>query len=66
MTELRTPYQTEKPDPNAFTTYQVSVTHREYQALKRLRHLAANGKQLALVEFTERGPCVREVGKREE
>lgn len=58
-------YQTRSPDSNAYITYQVGLTHREWQTIKQLRRWANAGKQLAVIEFTEAGPCVREVGKRE-
>lgn len=60
--ETQAPYQTRQSNPD---TYQVGLTHREWQAIKRLRQFAKIGKELALIEITKDGPCVREVGKRE-
>lgn len=57
--ETPTTYQTQpNPDPYA-------LTYRERMVIKRLRQLAATGKELAVIEITKDGPCVREVGKRE-
>lgn len=62
--EAQAPYLAQ-PNPDAFTTYQVGLTHREWQAIKRLRQFAKIGKELALIEITKDGPRVREVGKLE-